>query len=669
MDFKRFAAAVEKQFDKMAKTGQLFTVEMDKDHMWDTYLGAFPEGSNPIYRTNTEHHCSCCRQFIKTVGNVVAIDENYSFMSIWDIPVLGGDEAPYDTVAARMSVLVHNQDIDGVFVHDTTKVGQETSFEDVLGNVRRYNHFHVTLPPTFVMKRLDIATYRGEQAMMAATFMRGLTTIRRDAVEQVLELINQNSLYRGEEHKQKLVVFIKARDDFHNLGMQEGKAYVWKNRNPFLAGLRNSSIGTLLVALSEDEELDRAVAAYEAMVAPSNYKRPKPVVTKRMLEDAKKTLEAEGLVEALERRHAVVTDFDINNLLFADRTSRVRLTGSVLDDLILDQNKKANVKLDKIETVPLAKFISDVLPTARTLEILFDSSQVGNLVTLVAPAHASAPRLFTWDNALSWSYTGNVADSIKERVKRAGGAVEGDLCNRLSWFNYDDLDLHFDGPNVHISFSNKRIACGFLDVDMNAGSGRTREPVENIVIPNLKLLKPGAHRLLVHQFSQRENIDYGFEVEVDLLGQVTTFKYDAVVKGSVVVAEFLVDAKHNVTMVPKLPSGASRSAERWGISTNMFHPVSMVMWSPNHWTDQIGNKHLFFMIDGCKSDEQARGIYNEFLRGDLNKHRRVMELLGSKTTLAAAEDQLSGLGFSTTVRNEVVLRVGGNITRTIKVTI
>ena len=95
---------------------------------------------------------------------------------------------------------------------------------------------------------------------------------------------------------------------------------------------------------------------------------------------------------------------------------------------------------------------------------------------------------------------------------------------------------------TYISFSNKRIACGFLDVDMNAGSGRTREPVENIVIPNLKLLKPGAHRLLVHQFSQRENIDYGFEVEVDLLGQVTTFKYDAVVKGSVVVAEFLVDA-------------------------------------------------------------------------------------------------------------------------------
>ena len=54
--------------------------------------------------------------------------------------------------------------------------------------------------------------------------------------------------------------------------------------------IRNHSIGTLLINVSEDMDLDTAVKKYEQIVAPSNYKRPKAIFTKKMLEDAKKTL-------------------------------------------------------------------------------------------------------------------------------------------------------------------------------------------------------------------------------------------------------------------------------------------------------------------------------------------------------------------------------------------
>ena len=245
-------------------------------------------------------------------------------MSIWDIPVLGGDEAPYDTVAARMSVLVHNQDIDGVFVHDTTKVGQETSFEDVLGNVRRYNHFHVTLPPTFVMKRLDIATYRGEQAMMAATFMRGLTTIRRDAVEQVLELINKTRCIVAKSTSRSWLCSSR-RDDFHNLGMQEGKAYIWKNRNRSWPGFvtHPSARFSWHSAKTRNSTVPwPRMKRWSRRQTTSAQNRWSPSACWKT---RRRRWKLKGLVEALERRHAVVTDFDINNLLFADRTSRVRL--------------------------------------------------------------------------------------------------------------------------------------------------------------------------------------------------------------------------------------------------------------------------------------------------------------------------------------------------------
>lgn len=41
---------------------------------------------------------------------------------------------------------------------------------------------------------------------------------------------------------------------------------------------------------------------------------------------------------------------------------------------------------------------------------------------------------------------GSVADSFKEKVKAAGGNVDGFMRCSLHWFNYDDLDLHVTEP-------------------------------------------------------------------------------------------------------------------------------------------------------------------------------------------------------------------------------
>ena len=66
---------------------------------------------------------------------------------------------------------------------------------------------------------------------------------------------------------------------------------------------------------------------------------------------------------------------------------------------------------------------------------------------------------------------------------------------------------------------------------------------------------------------------------------------------------------------------------------------------------------MFFILDGCVSDAATRGIYNEFLLPDLEKHRKVFEVLGNRTQCPPSTEQLSGVGFSSTNKDEVVVRV------------
>jgi hypothetical protein len=92
------------------------------------------------------------------------------------------------------------------------------------------------------------------------------------------------------------------------------------------------------------------------------------------------------------------------------------------------------------------------------------------------------------------------------------------------------------------------------------------------------------------------------------------------------------------------------------------------MLSPNFWESPgIGNKHYFFMLDGCESDEPVRCFFNEYLKESLSPHRKVFELAGSKMMAPSTPGQLSGLGFSSTKRAQILCRVSGKFNRLLKV--
>jgi len=81
-DFEVFSSKVHAQFTKMSKD-ELYTVDISGDTLYELYLSAFPEGTNPIYKERTEHDCSCCKNFIRNIGLVVSIQNN-ELVTVWD---------------------------------------------------------------------------------------------------------------------------------------------------------------------------------------------------------------------------------------------------------------------------------------------------------------------------------------------------------------------------------------------------------------------------------------------------------------------------------------------------------------------------------------------------------------------------------------------------------
>jgi hypothetical protein len=284
------------------------------------------------------------------------------------------------------------------------------------------------------------------------------------------------------------------------------------------------------------------------------------------------------------------------------------------------------------------------------MRLMVESTLANNLVTLTAPVHEDAPKLFTWDNPFGWSYDGNTTDSIREKVKNAGGRIDTALRFSLAWHNYDDLDLHVNTPDGrHIYFGQKVHPCGALDVDMNAGGGRSREPVENVAIH-----KPvdGVYEILVDMFALRERDNYGFSVEIADKTSTRTLSYDRSHSGEITVALVTVKNGAIVSIAKRADfteGTAVQNGEKWGVRFGEFAKVQTIMLSPNHWGESaVGNKHWLFMLDGCKTPEAPRGIYNEFLRSELQPHRKAMELLGERTKCELSDEQLSGMGFSST---------------------
>jgi hypothetical protein len=675
--FKPFAIALKTGIDNLAAKSQLYTTSVEKDDIWAAYLTAFPEGTNPMFRERTEHDCSCCRQFVKNIGNVVGIIDG-KMVSVWD--TVGTLDEPYAQVARTLSALIRASTIKNIYLNDTNKVGTATTPAIIGEQTFNFNHFHAVLPSKFVhsSKSVSIDSILGDKRTNKEVFKRAMDELTLDAGRTILELINDGSLYRGQEQKGAITEFIKVKAEYDKVPVANRDTWCWaKSADTFVVRIRNTAIGTLLIDISADLDLDAAVTKFEKVMAPANYKRPNAVVTKVMIEQAEKTIVELGFENSLVRRHATISDITVNDVLYVDRDVKKGMATGILS--ALKEDVVVNVKsFSKVAEVSIEDFVSKVLPGSTSIEVMMENRHQPNLVSVIAPTDKEAKSMLKWNNNFSWSYNGNLADSdIKANVAKAGGKVDGVLRFSISWNDKgtddSDLDAWCTEPSGNkIGFSNRQShkTGGNLDVDIRNPNGKVA--VENITFPDIKRVEEGEYTFFVNQFANRHS--QGFRAEIEFDGELHQFEWPNSMStgNNVVVAKVRYSKAKGFEMIDKSGINGNThlsSKDHWGVGTNKFTKVEAVTYSPNYWdgSTKTGNKHWFFILSGCNNPAtDTRGHYNEFLKEELTPHRKVFEVIGAKMAVKHSDQQLSGLGFSSTIRNDILIKVKGATERVIR---
>lgn len=687
-DFKKFCALLQDHFNEMVKSGNpLFITDADEDELYNLYLDSFPAGTNELFRKRREYDCSCCRRFVKNIGKLVAFADG-KVVTIWDFDAKSDK---YQSVVDALAAYVKSRTIVNPYFVSRNMIGSGNMFGTEMNyeydenhkDVRTWDHFAVKIPQRFITSGDDVATKMAQWRDSANVYKRSLEELTMEAVDTVLELIAQNSLYRGKEFENAVKVFKTNKIEYDNTPTENKAAYVWLAPAWSDVGqlrIRNTAIGTLLVNLSDGMNVDAAVTAFEKVVAPANYKRPKAIFTKKMLEDAQKTVTELGYMNSLGRRFATLDDITANNILFCNRDAAPRIAGAMNPFEAMAKTVAIDPKkFGRAEEISIDKFIKNVLPTATGLELFMENRFSKNMMSLIAPQDKSAPSMFKWPNGFSWVYTGNMADSdIRENVKAAGGKVDGVLRFSIQWndkpgeWDENDEDAHCIEPDKnHIYFNNKwhPRTDSRLDVDI-VHPNQGKAAVENITWPDIKKMKEGEYSFYVNCFTSRGG-KTGFRAEIEFDGNIYSFNYDKPLHQGQNVSVAKVTLKDGKFSIKELLPSSTSTREIWGVNSNQFVPVSVAMYSPNYWDEQTGNgnRHYFFMLKDCVNPEKPNGFYNEFLKAELLQHKRVFEALGSQMAVQSVDDQLSGVGFSETKHDSFIVKVQGATERVLKVVI
>lgn len=709
---KHFREQMQQQLAVLIATGKLFRADITGDEVWDTYLKAFEY--DPIFRDpeKTIHDCNHCNNFIRRYGNIVAIDGDNNIITLFTF--VGKDE--FKRVTVVLNNTISRVPIKNVFFetfeelqalpYESCKKNSETFRLGIHENVKRYTkqeaeahgggivtenqvmkfeHMSLMLNKLFVKRgqgSIDaiMSGYRDNKEV----FKRAMDEISTDTFELVKDLISQGSLLDGATHIEKIDAILPLAQSYKDVPSTHQDNWCWLHSYEFLyAKFRNTLIGVLCSELSEGMEINNACQNWNKRVDPINYMKAKSPITQKQIKDAKIFVEKHGYETAFKRRPATIDDIKSSEILHMnDDGGDVNPSISIFDGVKSTITRHRRSEFEGIEEMYIENFMKDVLPGCTSVEVFLKNNHEDNMVTLTTAETDDSKPIFKWDNNYSWTFNGNLAGKsmIKNAVKSQGGGVDGVLRFSIMWaedlIDDSDLDAHCSQPNgFEIYYSKMRDSSthGELDIDVINPQSHKRDKkvdvVENITWPDITRMPEGIYNMFIHQYSERSS--QGFKAEIEFGGEFHEYEHKGSLRQGIkfkIARVALKDGKFTIEHDLTPTDGIGSDKDIYNLKTNHFHKVNLMCLSPNHWGENTsGNKYYMFMLEGAQSSQTMRSFHNENLKGDLLAHRKVMEVLANTTMVESKPKELSGVGFNSTVRDEVILRLKGSHKRVVKI--
>ena len=454
--FGNFRDDLLKHYEEELYDEDLFKLNVDNNLLFDKYLNSFK--NEQLHKTNKFHDCSACRKFFKKAGNICTIkkiNNKYKIITLFDYTSL----PEYNDTLKILAEYLHEEGrINEAFLSSKNRIGIDKNYEELNGNIIPHNHLYIDLSSNQVKEGKQLNKLLSEYKVNKELLEASIKELSLDSINTVINLIEENNLYRGIQWKNPLTQFREVYYEYYSINdTQQKELCLWYNSRKLgsiISRIKNHSIGTLLYDLTEGKELEEALKKYESIVAPTNYKRPKPVFSESMVKNAEKKIKELGFLQSLSRRYANIDDLDLHDTLFLNKKIKNNLNEDVFNSLLKEAVHKPR-EFKYVDEYNLNDFLNKVLPYCKDIEIYFNADNLTNLVSLITSTVKDAPSMFQWDNNYTWSYKNNLTDSnIRENVKKMGGDVDVDLRFSIQWndntWDRNDLDAHCLEPNNNL---------------------------------------------------------------------------------------------------------------------------------------------------------------------------------------------------------------------------
>lgn len=650
--YEQFLSQVKANFATVAKRASGVTFTTNAANLFELFLRALPEDARQHYT------CNSCRSFFNHFGGLVTIGPNGNLTPLaWS-----GAEFP-DFFRPAVYVLwrsVEMAKVTGVFYTKEATLGHPVTGE--------WHHLHAAAPAVFMSTAKEPHQASAEKSEEYRMLRAAMAEYTPQNVMDAIALLKSGNLYRPER---VLPTAEWLKDLYHKTAGEKNERkdnLVWLAVATAPAGFahfKGGVLGTLLDDVKAGLPFSAIKARFDSKMDAGNYQRAQVAPDAGNIEQAERIVNQLGIAPSLARRYATLTEVQTIWMPLPKREAKVH-EGGVFSSIAAKQKAKPAPRVTAPASVMTwDKFSRTVLPTARSIQakIPTDSNRFAALVTA---QHADAPNILQWDNPFSWYYHNGIDAEMRRRVVAAGGRYDDvDIRGTFIWHTGDDLDLHCVGPTGHISFRQKRIGHGWLDVDANAGGARTRQPVENIRWPK-GLARPGRYTFYVHFYDNHET-RYGqvpWAVELEVNGRI--YRHDG--------AFSVGDVQHTMREVFSFdytPGQEPRIAAQsvgtrpsgWSVTPGEFVDVTGIALSPNLWGDNPQPRHgahTFFLLAGCKDEGEGkgRGLFTETLRSDLREIRSTLEAYMAQATIAGKDEASAcGLGMSSGTPWNLTLRV------------